>query len=130
MNYKKRHESQLVTSCLQYLQVLENAKQIAWCDRLNSSKAIGQRSYRLKSGEQKTQHFHIRGCRKGTSDIIIILNSGKVIWCEMKMQGEGQRKEQFEFEQMIKRLPNHYYLVANCTDDLIKFIKPLLGIHE
>lgn len=107
---KKRTESATVTAILKYCQCLENSGKIKWCDRLNSGAVlIGKRRVRL--------------CRVGTPDIMLILNDGFMVWVEVKHGSGKQRKEQIEFEMMIKPFWNHEYVLVKSLDNLCDYLK-------
>lgn len=112
MYYKKRTESSIVTAILKYLTCQENSKKIAWVDRLNSGRMVFKRGNRFQS---------IRMCRPGTPDIYVLLNTGGVLWLECKNTGK-QEIEQYEFDEMVSRLPNHYYYIVRCVDDVARII--------
>jgi hypothetical protein len=100
---KKRRESGITKACLDYLRVLENSKQIAWAQRMNSGKAFtGKRSITL--------------CRPGTADIMIRLNNGHTIHCENKMPGEGLADIQKEFKARMEAIGDTYIVIHSCQE--------------
>ena len=103
---KKRNESSLVTACLNWLQCQENLGNIAYVDRMNSGRISGVR-------------LHRAGC----SDIIIILNDGRVVWCECKTEKGVIRDSQIDFEKVIQEIPNHFYIVVRSLDELVDKLK-------
>jgi len=107
---KKRTESSLVTALLQYLQCLENSKQITWVDRLNSGAAVvGKRRIRL--------------CRKGTPDIMVVLKNGNMLWIEAKVGTKQLNKDQHDWRFMIQECPGHKHLIVRDLDGLFEYLK-------
>jgi len=114
---RKRKESGLITAILEYLQCLENNKIISWVDRLNSGRIFipnAQLNAR-RSGRS------IRLCRPGTPDIYVILNNGKMLWIEGKVEDSEIQKEQFAFRELAYKC-GHYHLFAGDVDSVKKFI--------
>ena len=107
---RKQSESQLVTSCLKWLQIMENLGKIAWCDR-NNSGAIFTGKYRLR--------LH----RAGTPDITVYTNLGIVIHIECKAGNEKQGDEQINFQLMVNRFSNHHYIIIRSSDELVKYFE-------
>jgi hypothetical protein len=102
---KPRNESSLVTAALNYLQCLENAKIITYCDRLNSGAAmVGKR--------------RIRMCRKGTPDIMVILKNGNMLWVECKLDTGKLTLDQHKWKIMIQECEGHTHLVIRDLDGL------------
>jgi hypothetical protein len=114
---KKRRETDAVRACLEYLQCLENLKIIPHFDRLNAG------SPKLASGKQ------FRGVRKGTSDIVIYLWSGLVLWVEVKtderakQRDNGMEDSQIEFKEKICKIENHRYEIVTDTDQVMRMLK-------
>jgi len=109
---KKRTEAQLVTAIKRYLQVLENAGDIEWHDRLNSGF--------VTTG--KNRGFF--GCRKGTPDIYIILNNGSaVVWVEAKSEKGLLSKDQEDWRMRVSNWVGHTYLIVRDLDSLIHQLK-------
>lgn len=109
---KKRNESSIVTAILKYLQCLENSGKIVYCDRLNSGRVVFKRGNKFQS---------VRLCRAGTPDIMVLLKTG-VLWLEIKDDKGKQEIEQKQFENMVTKLPNHYYHIARAVDDVMKIL--------
>jgi hypothetical protein len=93
--YCKRNESSIVTGCLQYLQILENSKQIAWYDRCNS-------------GMVKSSTRRIKLHRAGTPDLFFICTNGIIVWVEVKFGANKLRGKQINFKEMINKLPPYH----------------------
>lgn len=111
---KKRTESQLTTACLKYLQVLENAGDILWVDRLNSGSVL------VRKGRAT---YKIQLCRPGTPDIMAILRSGSILWIENKI-GKGKLSdEQKDFMSMALKTKNHIHIVVRELGELVEFLK-------
>ena len=112
-----RTESTLVTEILKYLQCLENLGQITWVDRLNSGRfTVGNRM--------------IRGCRAGTPDIYVILNTGEILWIEAKTDKGKQTAPQKEFQKMIGEIDNHFYVIVRSSDDVVNCISQYGGDYD
>jgi len=118
---KKRNESSLVTACMKYLQCLENLGKIAWHDRLNSGSYNVTTRRRDKHGVWTSYNSRVQGCRKGTPDIFFVTPYGQVVWVECK-RGTKQSSGQTEFQNKFDQLPNHYYMIAESTDDINRFL--------
>jgi len=102
-------ESQLVTSCLRYLQVCENLGKIVHCDRLNSGKVF-------------TKHRRVTLCRAGTPDAYFIRNNGVMIWLEMKVGKNKLTAHQEEFRAKVENA-GHFFYVIRSTQELEKLIE-------
>ncbi len=107
-----RKESDLLKSCLDYCQMLQNRGDIAWFDRLNSGEAF------VGEGKRKRR---IKLCKAGSPDMYIILADGTVLWIETKLKGKYLSKDQKEFAD-IERLINHRYLVIREVMELVEYI--------
>jgi len=100
---KKRRETNITRACLDYLRVLENAKQIAWAQRMNSGKVrIERRSITL--------------CRAGTADIYVRLNNGFTVWIENKMPGETLKPDQIEFKNRMEEIGDSYLIITSIQE--------------
>jgi hypothetical protein len=110
--FVKQREKEILKSCLQWLQCLENNGTIHYVDRLNSGRMIIPN----KNGTFRA----VRLCRQGTPDIMVVLNNGGMVWVECKAEGGTQEPDQEEFERMISEVPNHHYLLVRSSDDLAK----------
>jgi hypothetical protein len=123
MRYSKRTESTLVIAILQYCQCQENLKRIAWVDRCNSGLIkIGNRCPRC-GHTGKSRIF--RGHRKGTPDIMVVLNDGRTLWIEAKRDDYEQSTAQYEFQMMIEPMGQSVYIIASSTDDVEGALKLL-----
>lgn len=105
----KRKESHLLTACLEYLQIMENSKRIVHYDRLNSGMIFNK-------GRK------IQLCRSGTPDAFVILNGGKTLWIETKVNDAVLAENQLNFYYKISRLANHFYLLITEINQLIFFL--------
>lgn len=113
---KKRNESSIVTSILKYMQVLENARQIRWVDRLNSgSISMGKR--------------RIRMCRAGTPDIFAILCSGQMLWIEVKTARGVPSYAQLDWSCMVEDC-GHRYLLCRDLDQLINYLQTTRALND
>ena|SRR3990167_528386 len=122
---RKRKESGLITAILEYLQCLENNKSISWVDRLNSGRIFipnaSQSSGNRPPFNARRSGRSIRLCRPGTPDIYVILNNGKMLWIEGKVEDSEIQKEQFAFRELAYKC-GHYHLFAGDVDSVKKFI--------
>jgi len=64
---------------------------------------------------------HIKGCPEGTSDLLIIVPNGKIIFCETKTTTGKQRESQKIFQLAIEKL-GHIYILARCPEDIRKVL--------
>lgn len=56
------------------------------------------------------------GLLAGVSDTIMILPTGKLIFCEVKTETGAQSKEQIEFQKRVEALGFEYWLVRGLAD--------------
>lgn len=110
---RKRTESNLVTACLKWLQVMENLGKIAWCDRMNTGKVFIPRGNKGRI---------IRLHRAGTPDIMIVTNEGSLIWVECKQDDGQQSEDQVKFQNMVKRFSYHKYFIIRSCDYLVEVL--------
>ena len=119
---KKRNESSIVTAILNYLQVQENLGKIAFCDRMNSGKAfVGAPQMARNASPRGFRGRMVRLHRAGTPDIMVLLKTG-VLWLEVKTDTGKQELAQKQFENMVNKLPNHYYHIVRCVDDVTQLL--------
>ena len=119
---KKRNESSIVTAILNFLQVQENLGKIAFCDRMNSGKVFVSAPYLpVDASRRGFRGRMVRLHRAGTPDIMVLLKTG-VLWIEVKTDTGKQELEQKQFENMVNKLPNHYYHIVRCVDDVMKLL--------
>lgn len=104
---KKRRETCITKACLDYLKVLENGRQITWCQRMNSGAILT--SY---GGRQRL----IKLCRPGTADIYVRLNNGRTVWIENKMPKKGLEVVQKEFKARMEAIGDTYVVVRNIQE--------------
>lgn len=52
-----------------------------------------------------------KGVVKGISDLVLILNHGKIAWLELKTPEGTQSEEQRTFELKLKLRQHHYYII-------------------
>ena len=96
-------ESALLKSITDYLQYLENMGRLYFV-RNNSGAFVG---------EYKGKKRFVRFGKKGSSDIIIYLKGGKVIFIEAKTEKGEQTANQIAFERLIKTLGYDYHVVRS-----------------
>ncbi len=114
--YPKRTESSLVTSILNYLQVLENLGSIAFYNRQQA----GSMSYTKKSGKESMMRLG----RKGVADIYCIpkfktacaCGYSNMVWIEAKLDKGVQSKNQKEFQGLVESCGHHYFIIRNCDE--------------
>uniref|UniRef100_A0A6M3LF70 VRR-NUC domain-containing protein n=1 Tax=viral metagenome TaxID=1070528 RepID=A0A6M3LF70_9ZZZZ len=112
------NESELLSNCLEYLQILRNQGK-AWYMRVNSGMAF------FGSGKKK---YAIRLAQEGTADILIIQwyepegapNKGETIvtWVETKADKGVQSPEQVAFQKEVEGFGCRYEIVRD-LDELI-----------
>jgi len=101
-------ESNLVTTICEYLQVLENQGKLVFVRNNSGAVVVDKRFFRFG--------------KKGSPDIFIFLEKGRVIHCECKT-GKGRlNKNQINYQKKITKL-EHEYWVVNSIDTIIKNIK-------
>lgn len=128
--YKKRNESSLVTAVGKYLQVLENNGAISFWSRQQAGKLPFQRNDKWQS---------IRLGREGVSDIWCIANRRNpkeiiknyidcsffvMVWIECKLDNGKQSPSQVEFQRMVEKCRQYYWLIHDC-DELEKKFKEI-----
>ena len=63
----------------------------------------------------------VQGMPEGTSDIICIMDNGRVAWIECKTATGRQREAQKRFQQMVESLGHKYYIMRSVDD--VKMLK-------
>ena len=120
--YRKRKESDILSSILGYLEVLKNLKCIAFADRRNAGKVVvGGGNCPICKTKIKGHYF--RGARDGTSDIEIVLLDGVTLWIEVKTKNGQQRETQKEFQKVVDKIPNHHYYIVRSTNKVLDVLK-------
>jgi len=106
------NESELLSNCLEYLQILRNQGK-AWYMRVNSGMAF------FGSGKKK---YAIRLAQEGTADILIIQwyepEGAIVTWVETKADKGAQSPEQVAFQKEVEEYGCRYEIVRD-LDELI-----------
>jgi hypothetical protein len=91
----------------------ENVGVVVWFSRLQSG------SVKVVKGWKGKRHEHyMQLCRKGTPDIMVVLNDGSTIWMELKTKTGKLRPEQEEFRSLFTGLDNHYCMVVREADEV------------
>jgi len=116
MGIKLRHKEKEVAKAIKgMLTLMEAAGQIVHHDRLNSGTTFSKDA---KTG--KSYAFNM--CRPGTPDLYVILNDGTILWIEAKSSTGKQSDYQVAFENKVKFLPGHHYIIARSVTDVIGFM--------
>lgn len=118
MIYKKRNESSIVSSVGKYLQVLENARRIAFWSR--------QQAGRLPIQNKNGSYRSVRLGREGVADLWCMIagirfEHGKMVWIECKLEGGKQSPAQIEFEKIANKCGHYYWLIRDCDELERKF---------
>lgn len=121
--YHKRTESTLLTACLQYLQLLENSRQIIHVDRLNTGDVTVVKRYFTKAGQAKEYWGKRRGCREGTWDAYFVTNDWLFVFFETKMPGEELSDEQKDFRKRLQHAGHIEFLEVYEVNDIETFFK-------
>ena len=58
----------------------------------------------------------VQGMPEGTSDIICIMNDGKVAFIECKTATGRQREAQVTFQKMVESMGHKYYIMRSVED--------------
>jgi len=117
MGYKlNRTEADISKALKSTLDLMEKIGQIVHHDRLNSGLMFGLYD---KRGKQRA----INMCRPGTPDRFVILNAGTVLWLEVKSKTGTQEKAQKEFQDKLKGVPGHHYMIVRSLMQVIEFIE-------
>lgn len=104
--YKKPSESTLVNQVMRILSFYENVGKVIWFSRLQS----GSVKVIKRWGPKRYENWmHL--CRKGTPDIMAIMNDGIVLWLELKAKDGTIRDEQTEFNERIGALGCHHTMI-------------------
>ncbi|KKM02245.1 hypothetical protein LCGC14_1786330 [marine sediment metagenome] len=98
-------EGQLKVQIEDYLQYQQNAGVLYW-DRLNSGDFIEVR------GDTRRR---VRGCRKGTADLII-LKGGRTLFIELKGRSGRLRPEQRLFGELVQSQGSFYGVVRSLEE--------------
>ena len=85
--------------------------------RLNSGMFYQGNLKNTITGQILMNLHYVRGCPKGTADLLIITPNGKVIFCETKTEKGKQRESQKLFQAAVEKL-NHIYILARTIEDL------------
>lgn len=101
-SYPKYSETNITSGCLEYLQILENAKDILWVDRLNS-------------GNFFTGKYKVRGCRPGTPDIYFISKIGEIVWIETKYTTDLSVLQKL-FRDMVRSVGHTYWVIRSVRE--------------
>lgn len=109
--FNKRTESSLITAIGGYLQNLENADKIVFWSR--------QQAGNITTKGSSGKFYRIRQGREGISDLWVILNDGRMIWIEGKLDEGKQSSGQIEFQLKVEEV-SHFYWVIRSLDDLQK----------
>ena len=104
-------EAELKVQIEDYLQYQQNAGILYW-DRLNSGDFIEVRGNTRR---------RIKGCRKGTADLII-LKGGRTIFIELKSSKGRLRPEQTLFGELVQSQGCSYQVVRS-LEELVDIIK-------
>ena len=67
--------------------------------------------------------FKAMGMRAGTSDLVVVLPEGKVLFIEVKTQEGKQSDKQVAFQKKVESL-GHKYFVVRGVDDVKKILYP------
>ena len=70
--------------------------------------------------------FKAMGVVKGVSDLVLILDQGKVIWIELKTATGNQLPAQKEFEQKV-RARGHRYIIIRSLEEFRALIIGILS---
>lgn len=105
-------EAQIKKVITDYLTILENQGKLMFL-RNNSFAGI------IKSGGRES--FIING-KKGSSDLLIFLDGGITIHCEVKSVIGVVSEDQQIFSEKLKKL-GHTYIIIHSLQELIDFLK-------
>lgn len=118
-SYPKRSESTLVTEVMRYLQILENAKKIAFWSRQQA----GSLAF-----ERKGRWAKVRLGRTGIADLWMIVypmshyKPSPIIWIECKTEDGKQSQAQKDFQGIVEECGHIYLLIRSC-DELERELK-------
>lgn len=104
-------ETQIQSSIIDYLQVLENQGKL-FVQRVNNTAIFDSANKRWRS--------LAKGTKKGFPDILI-LKDGKCIGLEIKTNVGKQSKEQKEMERLMKEHGADYYVVRS-LDEVVEIV--------
>jgi len=122
---RKRKEGDVLRGIMEYLQVLENRGIVVKYMRLQSGSLPA--AYINKAGALR--RYRVKLCPTGTPDILAVLNNGFNVWIEGKRdENSQQRTAQEAFEATIIKLPGHYYVLAESTDNVVRLLFDIKAI--
>ncbi|MGL5614513.1 VRR-NUC domain-containing protein [Cetobacterium sp.] len=104
-------ESEIQSSIIDYLQILENKGKIFF-QRINNTPVYDPKYKQFRSMP--------KGSKKGFPDILVI-KAGKTIGIEVKTPIGKQSKEQKEIESKFKQHGQEYYIVRS-LDEVIEIL--------
>ena len=104
-------ESEIQSSIIDYLQILENKGKIFF-QRVNNTPVYDPKYKQFRSMP--------KGSKKGFPDILVI-KSGKTIGIEVKTATGKQSKEQKDIESKFKKHGQEYYIVRS-LDEVIEIL--------
>jgi hypothetical protein len=96
----------------------ENVGVVVWFSRLQSG------AVKVVKGWKNKRHEHyMQLCRKGTPDIMAVLNDGTVLWLELKTKTGTIRPEQEEFRSTMSNVKGHLCLIVRGAEEIEKLLE-------
>ena len=116
--YKMPSESTLVNNTMRLLSFYESSGLVVWFTRLQS----GSVKVIKRWGAKRYENW-MRLCRRGTPDVMAVMNTGEVLWLELKTKKGIASPDQEEFKAIVGKVDGHHHMFLRNIDDLEEYIK-------